>query len=84
MNNNQSVRFQAIFFLYQVLRQVRYGILMSSFGFVSHCQQNPTCGSFFLLQCRRVGLLRAAWVTVPRVLLCGVSTHKHHSHIAHS
>lgn len=65
---------KSVFWLYQVLRNIRYGILLSAFGTVSHCQQQPRCGTFFMQQFQQRGLLQALWVSIPRVLMCGIST----------
>lgn len=41
----QRVYMTSITILYQVVRSLRYTVLQSTFGVVSHCPHTPTCGT---------------------------------------
>lgn len=59
-----------VFVLYQVIRSTRYSVLQSVFGYVSHCPQAPTCGTFFIQEVENNGIIVGGYRGIKRALFC--------------
>jgi putative component of membrane protein insertase Oxa1/YidC/SpoIIIJ protein YidD len=55
---------------YQFFRALRYNLLKSGFGVVSHCKHTPTCGTYFIKQIEKNGVIVGLFKGIPRVLWC--------------
>lgn len=62
--------FSSLLFIYQVVRSIRYSVLQSVFGVVSHCKHTPTCGTYFFQSITREGYIRGGLKGIKRVLSC--------------
>lgn len=65
-----KLRTKIVFRIYQVLRSLRYQLLFSVFGVVSHCNHKPTCGSYLIKQIEQRGLIVGGFMGARRVLKC--------------
>lgn len=56
--------------VYQFFRSIRYNLLKSGFGVVSHCKHSPTCGTYLIRQIDEKGLIIGLPKGIWRVLQC--------------
>ncbi len=66
----KKVHIRVLFLGYQIVRSIRIMLLTTVFGYVSHCPQQPSCGTFMLQQCEQKGLSKGMWLGVNRALRC--------------
>lgn len=59
-----------VFRIYQIIRALRYSLLQTVFGTVSHCKHSPTCGTYFIRQVEQRGVLIGSLKGLWRVLRC--------------
>lgn len=59
----RKLRNTLFFVAYQIVRSMRYSLLLSSFGYISHCKHSPTCGTYFWRCWEKEG-----WMGVPKGL----------------
>ncbi len=55
---------------YQVIRSIRYQILHSVFGVVSHCKHTPTCGTVFIYTTQKQGVLQGMKAGMIQLVRC--------------
>jgi putative component of membrane protein insertase Oxa1/YidC/SpoIIIJ protein YidD len=62
--------YKIIFLIYQFGRQLRYSLLNSVFGVVSHCKHTPTCGTYMFQQIKKRGMFLGLVLGFKRVISC--------------
>jgi putative component of membrane protein insertase Oxa1/YidC/SpoIIIJ protein YidD len=55
---------------YRWLWQVKHQILVTVFGYSSHCKHSPTCSEFWTEQVKLHGTIDGSWRGLTRLLTC--------------
>ena len=56
--------------IYYFFQAVRYTILRSGTGVVTHCKHRPSCGKFVVESVRKYGIIKGLSLSIPRILSC--------------
>jgi putative component of membrane protein insertase Oxa1/YidC/SpoIIIJ protein YidD len=56
--------------LYQLLLTFKINLLVSVFGYSSHCKHSPSCSEYTLREVKKHGTILGLWRGFKRVITC--------------